>query len=82
MAKGTKVKHESGKIVKNTMPSSYGSHRSMVICELEDGMVRCKDDVGEYTTFADRLDTGLADARRWDRKDNHMETEESLEDSE
>ena len=46
-------------------PSHYGSHKSMVASEGEDGTVICKDEHGEYQTTKDRLDSGLADPRRY-----------------
>ena len=60
-------KYQSNAIKEVTTPSFYGSHQSMVVKQLDNGMVVCKDDIGEYTTFADRLDTGLADPKRWSR---------------
>lgn len=63
MAKG---KH-TGKLTKIETPSWFGSHKSMVVKELDDGMVVCKDQKGEYTTFANRLDNGLADSKRFSR---------------
>ena len=62
----TKERHD-GRAVKITTPSLYGSHASMVVKELEDGKVICRDDIGEYTTHISRLDTGLADPHRWSR---------------
>jgi hypothetical protein len=46
-------------------PSIYGSHKSMVTAEHDDGTVTCKDEYGEYVTTRDRLDSGLADPRRY-----------------
>jgi len=62
----TKEKHE-GRAVKVTTPTLYGSHRSMVVKELDNGKVICKDDLGEYTTLTSKLDNGLADPSRWSR---------------
>ena len=62
----TKEKHE-GRAVKVTTPTLYGSHRSMVVKELDNGKVVCKDDLGEYTTLTSKLDNGLADPSRWSR---------------
>ena len=62
----TKVRHE-GRAVKVTTPSLYGSHQSMVVKELDNGKVVCKDDIGEYTTLTSKLDNGLADPSRWSR---------------
>ena len=47
-----------------TTKSWFGSHSEMVVEELGDGKVVCEDDRGKYVTFANRLDTGLADPRR------------------
>ena len=59
-------KHE-GKVLVVTTPSRFGSHKSMVVKDLENGSVICKDDVGEYTTLKERLDNGLADPSRFSR---------------
>ena len=50
------------------VPSLYGSHTSMVVAstDKETGWVLLKDEKGEYETTRDRLDTGLADPRRYD----------------
>ena len=47
------------------VPSLYGSHASMVQEELSDGTVVLLDEKGKYSTTKDRLDTGLADPRRY-----------------
>ena len=47
-----------------TTKSWFGSHSEMVVEELEDDKVVCEDDNGKYVTYANRLDTGLADPRR------------------
>ena len=62
----TKERHE-GRAVKVTTPTLYGSHRSMVVKELDNGKVVCKDDLGEYTTLTSKLDNGLADPSMWSR---------------
>ena len=62
----SKERHE-GRAVKVTTPTLYGSHRSMVVKELDNGKVICKDDLGEYTTLTSKLDNGLADPSRWSR---------------
>lgn len=62
----SKERHE-GRAVKVTTPSLYGSHQSMVVKELDNGKVVCKDDIGEYTTLTSKLDNGLADPSRWSR---------------
>jgi len=62
----TKVRHE-GRAVKVTTPTLYGSHKSMVVKELDNGQVVCQDDRGEYTTHVNKLDNGLADPARWGR---------------
>jgi hypothetical protein len=61
----TTTKKEASGHTTITNPSSYGSHASMVVSELDNGMVLCKDDTHEYETFKNRLDTGLADPRRY-----------------
>jgi hypothetical protein len=48
------------------VPSLYGSHASMIEEELSDGTVVLLDEKGKYSTTKDRLDTGLADPRRYD----------------
>ena len=53
---------EVGQII--TTPSPYGSHTSMVIEDLGDGRVKCKDDTHEYWTYKNRLDNNLCDPRR------------------
>ena len=47
------------------IPSLYGSHATMVQEELSDGTVVLLDEKGKYSTTKDRLDTGLADPRRY-----------------
>ena len=55
-----------------TVPSLYGSHASMIEENCTDiggialGEVCLRDEKGTYWTPADRLDTGLADPRRYD----------------
>jgi hypothetical protein len=65
MTKYRKISDHSGRGIEITTPSRYGSHSSMVVEELEEGRVVCKDDAGEYTTLKSRLDTGLADPSRY-----------------
>jgi hypothetical protein len=60
----TKETKESSSVIKVTTPSPFGSHACMVVSESGDKVV-CKDDVHEYETFKNRLDTGLADPRRY-----------------
>ena len=62
-----------------TTPSPYGSHRVMVVdpdqyvsakdsgstVECGPGVVLCKDDRGFYITLEERLDSGLADPKRY-----------------
>lgn len=50
---------------KYAYPSCFGSHKSMLVRENEDGTVVCKDEFGEYATPKDRLDNGLADPNRY-----------------
>ena len=47
------------------VPSLYGSHSSMIE-ETTDSWVILRDEKGTYKTTKDRLDTGLADPRRYD----------------
>ena len=65
MAK-TGKRHSTGNII--TTKSWFGSHAEMVVEELEDGKVVCKDDKGTYTTEKNRLDNGLADPNRYSNK--------------
>ena len=51
------------------VPSLYGSHESMVVDQVTIGdveWVALRDEKGVYNTSRDRLDTGLADPRRYD----------------
>lgn len=50
---------------KYAYPSCFGSHKSMMVRENEDGTVVCADEFGEYTTERKRLDNGLADPNRY-----------------
>ncbi|MFI5404993.1 MAG: hypothetical protein ACHQ1D_00620 [Nitrososphaerales archaeon] len=61
----SKVKKE-GHVTKIVGPTPYGSHTSMIVKDLGDGRVILLDENGEFTTTKDRLDTGLADANRYD----------------
>lgn len=63
MAKNKYANHSSKAVLTITTPSFYGSHKSMVVKDLGEKVI-CKDDRGEYETFADRLDNGLADPAR------------------
>jgi len=58
-------KHDSA--VKFMGESPFGSHASMVKEYLEEGKVVLVDEKGEYITYVDRLDNGLADPRRFER---------------
>ena len=64
-------RYETGKAI--TTQSVYGSHTSMVVSpeehnvELQDNEVVCQDDIGLYVTTEDRIDSGLADPRRYAR---------------
>lgn len=65
----SKTSHSTGR--KITTPTRFGSHASMVIessLPLLPDQVLCKDDYGEYVTYKDRLDNGLADGCRYGRK--------------
>ena len=60
----------------SSTPSLYGSHATMVVEGKEGpeaGTVVLLDDVGEYWTYANRLDSGLADPRRYSNRDNTNE---------
>ncbi len=51
------------------VPSLYGSHEYMVVDQVTIGdveWVALRDEKGVYNTSRDRLDTGLADPRRYD----------------
>lgn len=50
------------------VPSLYGSHTSMIdgSTDAATGWVILRDEKGVYNTTRDRLDTGLADPRRYD----------------
>lgn len=65
------------KIEEKSPISQYGSHALMIPDngeppegwdDLPEGMVVCEDEHGKYSTFKNRLDTGMADSRRWDRE--------------
>ena len=68
----SKKPHDNAKAI--TTPTRFGSHRSMIVdpepygFALSDGEVVCKDDDGPYITLVSRLDTGLADPRRYSRR--------------
>ena len=48
------------------VPSLYGSHASMMEeGEPDEGWIVLRDEKGVYITTFDRLDTGLADPRRY-----------------
>ena len=64
MAKKVIIQEKKNNVV-YPYPSRYGSHKTMIISENDDGSVVCKDEWGNYTTFADRLDNGLADPNRF-----------------
>ena len=50
------------------VPSLYGSHASMIVLEppFPSPWIALRDEKGVYETTRDRLDTGLADPRRYD----------------
>lgn len=69
--KGRKVKHEVG--TKVSTPSWFGSHKSMVDQAATEklnspGKVVCNDERGAYVTETARLDSGLADPNRYDKR--------------
>ena len=65
-------KHDTGKVI--ATKSFYGSHAEMVVdpkefdVVLKENEVVCADQDGFYVTFKDRLDSGLADPRRFHSK--------------
>jgi len=67
MPKETKKKND-GKAITLTTKSQFGSHKSMLIKDLGNGRCICKDDIGEYETLTSRLDSGLADPKRYSRR--------------
>lgn len=61
-----KFKEMAKKVDTYKYPSLFGSHKSMVVKELTEEVVVCKDDYGEYKTYKSRLDDGMADPYRFD----------------
>lgn len=67
--KSIKARRETGREI--TTPSAYGSHRSMCVSPkeygltLQNGEVLCQDGDRLYITYENRLDTGLADPKRY-----------------
>lgn len=57
-------KKHQGKVTVITTPSRFGSHKNMVVKELDEEKVLCEDDSGEYETYKNRLDTGMSDPLR------------------
>jgi hypothetical protein len=55
--------HVSNTALIVTTSSCYGSHKSMVVRDMGEKVI-CKDDRGEYETYASRIDSGLADPAR------------------
>lgn len=72
----TKQRHDTSR--KITTPSPYGSHKSMIKRELEDGRLVLEDQLGEYITFKERIDNHLADPARTNgnRLDGKVQIEE------
>lgn len=66
MAKSRRASVPGVKEAPYKYPSRFGSHRSMVVEENSDGTVICEDEFGFYTTFANRLDNGCADPKRYE----------------
>jgi hypothetical protein len=62
--------HTTGTVI--TTPSPYGSHASMIVeehdVELQAGEVLLEDDKGRYITLENRLDTGIVDHNRHERR--------------
>jgi hypothetical protein len=57
-------KQEKRTVPTFTLPSLFGSHSSMVESTHGDQLI-LRDEKGTYFTTNDRLDTGLADPRRY-----------------
>ena len=65
-------KHFTGRTITTKTP--YGTDSSMVVTDdkiisqvtLSDNTVLCKDDIGYYITFKNRVDSGMADPLRFD----------------
>ncbi len=70
-------KHDTGRALET--PSFFGSHSSMVAnhedydVELKEGEVLCQDGETFYVTLKQRLDTGLADPKRYSGKKLKLE---------
>lgn len=68
----SKRRHETGREI--TTPSAYGSHKTMCVSPEEYGLtlekdeVLCQDGDWFYVTYENRLDTGLADPKRYSGK--------------
>lgn len=63
-----KDKREIGRTISGK--TAYGSETSFISentigVELDQDEVLCKDERGYYITFRDRIDSGMADPRRW-----------------
>ena len=58
------AKNSSARVKEIKTPSFYGSHKTMVVEELDDGFVICEDEFGKYKTHSSVLDNGLADPNR------------------
>jgi len=70
MARKQKVRREIPKVEKNSYPSRFGSHTTMVNKDMsndlkDDHWVICEDELGVYVTMVSRLDNGLADPYRF-----------------
>lgn len=73
-----KQRKDSSNTVKITTPTPYGSHKSMVVKELDNDTVLCKDDRGEYITQKSYLDSNLADPHRNNGKRIKKDKEDEL----
>ena len=57
-------RHVTGNTI--TTKSWFGSHAEMIVEELDDGLVVCEDDKGNYITNHKMIDSGLADPNRYE----------------
>ncbi len=82
VGQSSKVKRD-GKVTKISTPSRFGSHSKMIVEEqpssLSKNEVLLQDEFGTYITTRDRLDTGLADPRRYSTARVKLEVEKKKE---
>jgi hypothetical protein len=77
-------KHFTGHVV--TTKTHFGSTADMVVdhsnfknITLNENQVLCKDDIGYYITFLNRINDGLADPNRYANISQRVEIEEKKE---